>query len=35
VIWTILVLIWTGVVFYAFFLVMYYFVYLPFQEMKW
>lgn len=35
VVWTILVLIWTALVFWLFYLVMYYFVYVPFKEMKW
>lgn len=33
--WTILVLIWTAIVFWLFWLVMYYFVFIPFREMGW
>ena len=33
--WTLAVLIWTGIVFWAFYLVMYYFVYVPFKDFRW
>lgn len=35
VIWTVLVLVWTVVAFWLFYLVMYYVVYVPLKDMRW
>ena len=35
VVWTVLLLLWTGIVFWMFYLVMFYVVYLPLRDFRW